>query len=647
MNKTLAINIAGSIFHIEEDAYNVIKNYDNEIRNRFNNSPDGFEIVSDIENRIAELFAEKLKTEHRKVIVKQDVVEVINRLGKVSDFDSDEETAEPNEQTRENANEPAESNAKNRKLFRAPRNGILGGVCSGIACYFNVDPTFVRLAWVLLTIAYGAGAIAYVVLWVAVPEQKTSEDRETMNTSRDKDKPRRRLFRDPDDKSIGGVCSGLGIYLDVNPIWIRLLFVALWLFPAVLFGERYIFKPALFFFGFPILLLYILLMIIIPEAKTVADKMAMKGEPDNLDGIIRNVENKAREAGAKAKEAVRNTNIKGVLDTLLAFLGKVLRLTIQFVVKTCGLTLALAAILFIMALPIAVTIYLTDNATAYSDEVWFGTFNFIDDKYLILFVVSLSVVLIVPAFRLAWFGLRTITTNVKLIGKTASLSLWGVWITALVCTSYIAVETALDFREEAAMEESSPVQLATNGMLYLSCTSGNTVYNREIVLDGRSVEKKFYLRHDSRLNRVRLSIEKSPDKNARLIKKTSACGKNAEDAARNIENITYVIEERDSLLSFEETFRLKNKALWRKQEVMAILQLPVGGIVNVNEAACRMSYQLNYRNCRDDENSAYTVWQMTENGLKCLSQKQVDDDSKSSKSSVSGQNDTDKFISER
>jgi phage shock protein PspC (stress-responsive transcriptional regulator) len=583
--------------------------YDKQIRNRFNNSHDGFEIVSDIENRIAELLDEKLKLANRKVVIKQDVDEIIDRLGKVSDFDSDFDSKQ-NEQSQENTNRAAESNTKHKKLFREPINGILGGVCSGIARYLNIDPTFVRIVWILLSIAYGAGAIAYLILWIILPESRTSDER-------DKGKSQRRLFRDPDNKSIGGVCAGLAIFLGINAVWIRLIFVALWLCPSLFFGAHYIFKPVFFFLGFPMLVLYIVLMIIIPEAKTLTDKMAMKGEPDNLDGII----NKIREMGTKSEETIRNTEAKGFFVTIFDGLGKVLSFIILFLIKACGLALSIAAILMIIALPIAGAIYLTDNAVIRYDEGLFEVYNFIDSKYRTLFVVALLVVLIIPAFRLAWFGLKTMV-SLKPIGKTVSLSLWGVWIMALICASYMMIETALDFRETVGMEESRPVQLSVNNTIYLSASSMDELYDTEIVIDDQSVKRKFYLSTRNRQNRVQLSIEKSPDGKAHLFKRMSACGRNPKAAIKNIENISYTIDGGDSTLYIDRMFRLKDNVLWRNQRVSLILQLPLGCLVKANQAVCGMSYQLNYWNCREYEDSNYAIWQMTENGLKCMAQKQ-------------------------
>ena len=125
MNKTIIINISGSIFHIEEEAYENLKVYMTEVKNYFSKSEDSFEIISDIENRIAELFLEIIKAEQKEVIIVKDVEKVIRTMGKPEDFEDD------------NTDEGLFSSESKvyikKRLYRNPEDKIAGGVCSGIA----------------------------------------------------------------------------------------------------------------------------------------------------------------------------------------------------------------------------------------------------------------------------------------------------------------------------------------------------------------------------------------------------------------------------------------------------------------------------------------------------------------------------------
>lgn len=170
MNKTIIININGIVFHIEENAYEVLIKYMNEVKQHFGFSADSYEIVNDIENRLAEMFTEKLAESGKEVIVIGDVERVIAQMGKPSDFDTESETIEP-----ENPQARGE-----RKLFRDMEDRIVGGVCSGIGHYFNVEPRWVRLIAILSFLLFGTGFGIYVILWAVMPKAITRADKMAM-----------------------------------------------------------------------------------------------------------------------------------------------------------------------------------------------------------------------------------------------------------------------------------------------------------------------------------------------------------------------------------------------------------------------------------------------------------------------------------
>jgi len=166
MKKTFTINISGTIFHIEEDAYEKLQVYLNKLKNHFGSEPEGREIVADIENRICELFLDKSKGEN-KVVVIEWVDEVIAIMGTPEDFIEQEGNEEPL---------PGSVKGK-RRLYRDADNKVIGGVCSGLGAYFNIDPVVVRILFVVLLLINGIGLIAYLVLWIAVPKAVTTAQR--------------------------------------------------------------------------------------------------------------------------------------------------------------------------------------------------------------------------------------------------------------------------------------------------------------------------------------------------------------------------------------------------------------------------------------------------------------------------------------
>src|SRR5690606_32931459 len=142
MNKTIIININGIVFHIEEDAYEVLQNYMTAVKRHFGYSPDSNEIVGDIENRIAEMFGERI-TPQKAVITMLDVNEVTTQMGHISDFEEFEEQGEE-------AQYEDTYYTEKKGLFRDPDDKVIGGVCSGLAHYFDIEPKWIRLALVLL-----------------------------------------------------------------------------------------------------------------------------------------------------------------------------------------------------------------------------------------------------------------------------------------------------------------------------------------------------------------------------------------------------------------------------------------------------------------------------------------------------------------
>lgn len=171
MKKTIIINIGNSIIHIEEEAYEVLTTYLNEIKAHFAKSVDDFEIVKDIENRIAEMFAEVLAANQLQVITMADVEQVITQMGRVQDFSETEEfSAAVGEM-------PLWGE---KKLFRDPDDARIAGVCSGLSYYLNLQVSWVRLIALLTIFLGGAGVIAYIILWIAMPGAITRSEKMEM-----------------------------------------------------------------------------------------------------------------------------------------------------------------------------------------------------------------------------------------------------------------------------------------------------------------------------------------------------------------------------------------------------------------------------------------------------------------------------------
>jgi len=167
MKKTFTINLSGSIFHIEEDAYEQLQKYLVNLKQYFGSSEEGKEITADIEARIAEIFTHKISSEN-KVVTTEWVQKVIETMGTTESI---------NDESGEKSH--ADSSKKiNRRLYRDPEEKVLGGVCGGIAAYFDMDPVIVRIIFVVLALATtGAAILAYFIFWIAVPKAVTTAHR--------------------------------------------------------------------------------------------------------------------------------------------------------------------------------------------------------------------------------------------------------------------------------------------------------------------------------------------------------------------------------------------------------------------------------------------------------------------------------------
>ena len=179
MKKTFNINLGGIVFHIDEDAYELLDKYLSNLRIHFSKEEGGEEIVHDMELRISELFSERLN-ERNQVITLNDVEEIITQMGKPEEF---------SEETTQDTNSYSESKEKgDKRLFRDPDNKVLGGVCSGIAAYFGWDVIILRIILILLALPIFADGnfivkgivLFYVIAWVIIPEAQTATEKLSM-----------------------------------------------------------------------------------------------------------------------------------------------------------------------------------------------------------------------------------------------------------------------------------------------------------------------------------------------------------------------------------------------------------------------------------------------------------------------------------
>lgn len=324
MKKVININFQGRVIPIEETAFDLLKQYTESLRRYFSNEEGRDEIINDIEGRIAELFSDRLK-KGAICITDDDVNSIIANMGRPEDFEAADadinsgattSTSAQQESTYSQSGPSGQSSqsAYNRsagtfgrgKFSRNADDKIIGGVCSGLANYLGIDPVIMRVIFVLLIAPL---FWIYILLWIIVPSQSLASS------------ITKRLYRNPDDKVIAGVCGGLAAYFDIQT-WIPRLIFALPLILGIVggsfnaffwdwdygFGPRFISGGL----GTTLSVVYLVLWIAVPFAGTAAEKLEMKGEKidlnsirDTVKGDLENFKSKAQNWGAEVKETAQ------------------------------------------------------------------------------------------------------------------------------------------------------------------------------------------------------------------------------------------------------------------------------------------------------------------------------------------------------
>jgi phage shock protein PspC (stress-responsive transcriptional regulator) len=167
MKKTFTVNLGNMVYSIDDDAYALLKEYLDNIEEYFAGDKDLEDIMNDIEGRISELFSSLLNS-GKQVISMKDVEQVINTMGDPREISGNEK--------KESAYYKREYRSRPKRLYRDPDDRVIGGVCGGLGAYFDLDPLIFRILFVILFFVF-FGVLIYIVLWIAVPEARTTIQR--------------------------------------------------------------------------------------------------------------------------------------------------------------------------------------------------------------------------------------------------------------------------------------------------------------------------------------------------------------------------------------------------------------------------------------------------------------------------------------
>ena len=163
MKLTVSINLGGYSLNIDEDAYAELKRYLKNLELHFAGEESSSEILSDIETRLAELFRARI-TSYKQVINIDDVRQAVSVLGSPEDISDNEGPS-----AREKFSSPGY-----HRMYRDPDHRLIGGVCAGMGAYWDIDPLIIRIIFIALVLAGGIGGLVYLILYIVLPEAKTT-----------------------------------------------------------------------------------------------------------------------------------------------------------------------------------------------------------------------------------------------------------------------------------------------------------------------------------------------------------------------------------------------------------------------------------------------------------------------------------------
>lgn len=598
MKKVININFQGRVIPIEETAFDLLKQYIESLRTYFAREEGRDEIINDIESRIAELFSERLK-KGAVCITDQDVNEVSASIGRPEDFEDDgggaQETAgegtkqsQQQQQSYQSASNTQYATGRGR-LYRNTDDKVLGGVCSGLASYLGIDPVFLRILFVLL---FAPLFWVYIILWIVVPGKSV----QTNIT--------KRLYRSNDDKVIAGVAGGLASYFHIDA-WIPRLIFGLPVLLALLSGPFDFFWDHWNFWGpkiitgslgWTLFVTYVILWIAVPVAVTASEKLEMKGERVDINSIadtvkedLKGFQQKAEKWGQEVKQSAENLGNKAkefgkeAGDQFKSYSGD------QGVRgRNSGFGNAVGVIFkvlfFLIVGSIAVALFIALIWVLFGFNI-FPMKAFLLDGFRQEVLAWLTIILLlgIPVVAILTWMIRSIVGAKK--NRYIGFAFGTLWTIGLISAILLVASVSKNFKTRAAVVE-SPITINNNsGRLDVDIRPDNRYYANDWFGIETDEDWPFYaVNQDTMLvSMVRVEVVKSKDSlyHARLEKYSR--GRSDEAAKRLARKIQFNMTPENNTLYLPEGFEVSRFDKWRVQQVLLIIEVPVGKKIFLNQ----------------------------------------------------------------
>jgi phage shock protein PspC (stress-responsive transcriptional regulator) len=303
MRKVITINLNGSAYQVDELGYQALSSYLDRAASQLAGNPDSAEIISDLEQAIGDK-CDSFLGAHKNVVTAEEIDTVLREMGPVEAAQASPGAtgnspgiasgAAPDGNARgtgpaaEGPPPPDNAGRPHRKLYRLPERGMLGGVCAGLAAYFDTDVVWVRLGFLVLGCSTGVFILVWLAMLIVVPVARSAEEKAaahgaTLGVDADS-QPSRRLFRLPEVGMLGGVCAGVAAYFNLEVVLVRIAFVGLTLITGVWF------------------LIWLALLVLMPVARSPEEFSAAHGDPFSAKDVLDRAKKKSRDYAQAAAD---------------------------------------------------------------------------------------------------------------------------------------------------------------------------------------------------------------------------------------------------------------------------------------------------------------------------------------------------------
>ena len=558
MDKTKNISLGGFSFLIEENAYTALSQYLTEVRQHLQHNSDRDEIIFDVEQRMAELL--KDRTANREVIMHQDVLYLIEVLGKPEQYVEDEEADKATNATPEAS---AKAFSANKPLYRDIDDRKIGGVLSGLAHYFNISPTMLRIAFtVIFTLFFmivdwrwlfpfnfisWAMLALYILFWIIVPAALTTAQKlemqgaavtlDSLASYKSSSTTSTEWHKSYSDKILWGVIGGLAQYTSVSSTWLRLIYLLIIL----------ICIPVYVGISIALIAAYLVLTLLL-KPETVAPSAEPNSNPT-----------------AASTSAVPKSNPKR---------GSLLLTVILVILALPFLFTLIAVIMGIFGLTSAsgLSLLLLNDYLPFMISSPIERFALYSSVFLLLLVpLSLFILVVV---RLSYKRFRG--TRVWAILTFAAL------IAALIGLSISVGSTAKEFFIENNFERKISVP-TTSDTLHISIkTKSSNSLALTVDADTLLVQRESYLRN----------ILPTNETEPYLLCRQTSMGRTRSQAAQNAKNIRIPLEIKDNHIAIPDYYEIIKGNTYRVQTVNYQLYLPVGKYISYYSPYNKATYRL-------------------------------------------------------